>query len=202
MKDVALKICGLTDAMIAQKAVKLGVDYIGLVFHTPSKRHLDLQKAIDISEAVHQAGGLIVPVFVNQTADEILTIGEKINADLMQLHGKPAVAVYTEVSQHYPCILAASYLSPGVSYSKERCFLLYDAPTPGSGQQADWDALTVDSSFRFFIAGGINRHNVIAACDYFHPFGLDISTGVESSPGVKDLGLIEDVVVVLANAGV
>ena len=197
MTQCALKICGLTDVVVAQQAVKLGVDYIGLVFHEPSKRHIDLQRAIDISAAVHEAGGLVVPVVVNQNADEILVIAEKLHADLVQLHGVTAIHAYAEITAHYSCMIAMPYADSTDAFDHERDFLLYDAPIPGSGLLADWGAIQVDRRFRCFIAGGMNRDTIVAARDYFQPFGFDMSTGVESSPGMKDIGLIEEIIAVL-----
>ena len=194
MNAMALKICGLTDPLVAKQAVQLGVDYIGLVFHEPSKRHLDLEQGMRIADAVHETNGLVVPVFVNQTTDDILRISDKIKADVIQLHGTPALMAYADITAYYPCIIATPYCSTFDEFDQGRDFLLYDAPTPGSGQSVDWRALAIDLHFRGFIAGGINRHNIIAARDYFHPFGFDISTGVESSPGVKDLKLIEEII--------
>ena len=197
MTQLALKICGLKDPMIARQAVNLGVGYIGLVFHEPSKRYVELQQACDIAAAVHEAGGLVVPVFVEQRADQILVIAEKLQADLVQLHGVAAIKAYADITPHYGCMIAMPYCESADSFDQERDFLLYDAPIPGGGSLADWSAITVNARFRFFIAGGINRDTIVAARDYFQPFGFDISTGVESSPGVKDIGLIEEIIAVL-----
>lgn len=197
MTSVAVKICGVTDPLVAKQAVKAGIDYIGLVFHAPSKRYVTSEQAMCIADVVHQEGGFIVPVFVSHTVDEILRVSETIKADLVQLHGVIALKAYANIAAHYPCMIATPYCATFDIFDPNRDFLLYDAPTPGSGRMTEWNTLTIDLRFRCFIAGGINRDNIISARDYFHPFGLDISTGVESQPGVKNIKLIEEMIKLL-----
>ncbi|PHQ82473.1 MAG: N-(5'-phosphoribosyl)anthranilate isomerase [Coxiella sp. (in: Bacteria)] len=185
-----LKICGLTDPIMAAEAIVQGVTYIGLIFHPASKRHVTLDKAIAIAAAVHDAGGLIVPVFVDQQADEILDIATAVHADFVQLHGPTAAAAYSMLTAQYPCIVAQQF-SQILKLDPQRDYLLYDYEEPGSGQPFDWQQVTLDPHYRAFIAGGITAETIPDAIAHFYPFALDISSGAESVLGVKDLDKIK-----------
>lgn len=197
MRDVTLKICGLTDPDTAAQAVELGVEYIGLVFHSPSRRHVEMDVAMSIAAAVHAKKGKIVPVFVNQAADVILDTALKLGADLIQLHGHVAIQSYLDIRDHYACIIAENLCDDIMALNPERDFLLYDYAVPGSGNVFDWQSVTPHKAFRSFIAGGINVHNIKQAIAHFHPFALDVSSGVENDQGIKDLRLISELVDVI-----
>lgn len=184
---IKLKICGVTDPQTATAAIDAGVDYIGLIFHKASRRHVTPDQAVAIATAVHQHQGLIVPVFVDQSAAEILSIAELLQADLLQLHGATAIAAYSQLTAHYPCIIAMSTNPDVTYYDSSRDFLLYDNPIAGSGQTFDWNQQVIVTEFRSFIAGGIDIDNAQAALTHFNPYALDVSTGAENEQGLKDM---------------
>lgn len=181
-----LKICGVTDPETAIAALKAGADYIGLIFHEQSRRHVSRSLARAIATAVHQHNGHVVPVFVDQDADAILLIAEFLAADMVQLHGLAAIQAYPEVSKHYPCIIAMS-VDEGIRVNPMRDFLLYDNVLAGSGQTFNWSEQIIKPGFKSFIAGGIDEHNALEAIEYFKPYALDVSSGVEGENGAKDL---------------
>jgi phosphoribosylanthranilate isomerase len=198
MSDVKLKVCGLKDPDVAAQAVRLGVDYIGLIFHPASKRHVDIDLAKLIAKAVHEKNGRIVPVFVEQTAAEISDIAAQLSADFIQLHGVAAVKSYLQICDQYDCIVAENLCDDVSMLNPQRDFLLYDYHNPGSGTTFDWKQIVLNKRFRSFVAGGINITNAKQAIEHFHPFALDVSSGVEDDSGEKDIGLIRELVGLLS----
>ena len=187
-----IKICGITDASLAAQTIGLGVDMIGVVFHPASCRHISEAQAQTISQAVHQAGGQIVGVFVDQDAAEITRLAKSCQLDYVQLHGTTArqAANTIELAK----IIAVAVGSPTQDFNvSAHDFILYDNPTPGSGERFD-DSLFKPGSTPFFIAGGVNMQNVCEIIKQYRPTGIDVSSGVESSRGVKDKQLIADLI--------
>jgi phosphoribosylanthranilate isomerase len=190
MARAHIKICGLKTPELAEEAVRLGADYIGIIFHPRSKRYVSIDQAIEIAQSVHSAGGKVVPVFVDQDAGVILEYAKRLDADILQLHGRAAVDAYHELTQYYPCIIAVNFAHDMTQYDSSRDFLLYDYHEAGSGQSFDWDEVEINPSFRSFIAGGINASNVQEAIAHFKPYAVDTSSGVEDKDGNKSIDLI------------
>ena len=200
--STAIKICGLRSPYIAEQAVRLGADYIGLVFHPPSPRHVDISGAQDIALAVKSAGGVPVAVVVQQSADEIQHICQRSNIDVVQLHGDTAIAHSHKLSPTLRQILvcpigkSGELLTPlnvGTSHlSPEKDLLLFDGPRGGSGKTIVTHQLKqIAGAFKYFIAGGLNTHNVANILTTDKPYGVDVSSGVEHRRGHKDIALIK-----------
>ncbi|WNS72501.1 phosphoribosylanthranilate isomerase [Streptococcus sp. DTU_2020_1001019_1_SI_AUS_MUR_006] len=177
-----VKICGLSTKGAVETAVLAGADYIGFVF-APSKRQVTLEQAIELAEII-PTNVKKVGVFVSPSREELLEAIEKIGLDLVQIHGQVA----DDLFENLPCasIQAVQVDERGHVPNSQADYLLFDAPVAGSGQTFDWGQLdTTELSQPFLIAGGLNEDNVEEAIQYFSPFAVDVSSGVETD-GQKD----------------
>jgi phosphoribosylanthranilate isomerase len=201
-----VKICGITNLEDALVAVDAGADAIGFVFYEKSPRKVDVDTVREIvaklPDKVETVG-----VFVEESIDEIRAIVEKGGLTAVQLHGsKVTERVWKDprpageclgVSKVIPVVAGSSLENGGVMISqKEKIFaLLIDAQTTelvgGTGTKFNWQATSgmVQSLGRMvpvIVAGGLKPANVRDALDLFQPFGVDVSSGVEATPGKKD----------------
>ncbi len=190
MNRVKIKICGLTRAEDVQAAVKAGADAIGFVF-TASPRCISIDKAIELSDYV-PGGVLRVGLFLNQHRSEIERVTGSVALDILQFHG-------SETEQECSCFklpwLKAVAMENAESVKQaEQDFpgaagLLLDSHAKGkrggSGKSFDWSlSRTVEKPV--WLAGGLNADNVIRAIQTVRPYAVDVSSGVESEPGIKD----------------
>lgn len=177
-----VKICGLSTIEAVETAVSAGADYIGFVF-APSKRQVTLEKATELAKLI-PAGVKKVGVFVSPSRAQLLEAIEKVDLDLVQVHGQVAADLFEDL----PCasIQAVQVGGDGHVPSSQADYLLFDAPVAGSGQTFDWGQLdTAELDQPIFIAGGLNEDNVAKAIQYFTPYAVDVSSGVETD-GQKD----------------
>lgn len=193
---VRVKICGVCRPRDARLAVDLGAEFLGLNFHPPSPRSVDLAQARRIAEVV--AGRVrLVGVFVNLPASEIRRIDAEVGLDLLQFHGDEGPAELAPFGARaikalrVEDDLEASWLEP---YQQAWGFVV-DSRHPqlygGSGQGWNFASLApLAAQQPVLIAGGLNPDNVRAAIAAARPYGIDIASGVESAPGVKDPELL------------
>ena len=177
-----VKICGLSTKGAVETAVSAGADYIGFVF-APSKRQVTLEQAAELAKII-PTNVKKVGVFVSPSRSELLEAIEKVDLDLVQIHGQVADDLFEDL----PCasIQAVQVDGNGHVPNSQADYLLFDAPVAGSGQTFDWGQLdTAELSQPFFIAGGLNEDNVARAIQHFSPFAVDVSSGVETD-GQKD----------------
>ena len=177
-----VKICGLSTKGAVETAVSAGADYIGFVF-APSKRQVTLEQAAELAKII-PTNVKKVGVFVSPSRSELLEAIEKVDLDLVQIHGQVADDLFEDL----PCasIQAVQVDGNGHVPNSQADYLLFDAPVAGSGQTFDWGQLdTAELSQPFFIAGGLNEDNVEEAIQHFSPFAVDVSSGVETD-GQKD----------------
>lgn len=202
-----VKICGITQPSDAALACRAGADAVGLNFYAQSPRRVDLETARKIAQHV-SPGVLKVGVFVNAPAETIAALANETPLDAIQLHGDEPPELLLElpplpVLKAYRC--GALGLGPLVAFLA-RCrelgrtpdALLIDAAAPGqyggSGQTVDWKSLG-DSKAELgelpvILAGGLKPENVAEAIRLARPAGVDVASGVECSPGVKDVGRV------------
>lgn len=194
-----IKICGVTLPDDAARVAASGVDYIGLNFWTQSKRYLDPARAPLIAGVARASGAAkIVGVFVDTDLHEVLEVTSQVDLDIIQLHGDEAPE---EVQAISAATKRPAWKSIAVGASKDLDHLeawpvehiLLDTPSTGrggSGTTFDW-ALAIDAHRRyaarkFLLAGGLDPRNVAAAIAAVSPWGVDVATGVEVAPGIKD----------------
>ena len=190
-----VKICGITSIDDARLAVDAGVDAIGLVFYEKSPRFLSNTQAAEISS--------LAPAFVSRVAlfkdaDESLiqTVLQQVEIDLIQFHGSETPAFCERFARPYIKALGmkapecdADYLIASAEKYQTAKALLLDGHAPGeaggTGETFDWSAIAT-TKMPVILAGGLSAANVKQAIATVHPFAVDVSSGVESSPGIKD----------------
>lgn len=191
-----LKICGITNLADARFAAAAGADYLGFIQYAGSPRYVDASAVAEIIEWVF--GPRTVGVFVDADAEHINETARAAGFDLVQLHGNESVETCRAV--HLPIIKAFRVTeSDQLGDLRERMhayvgvaryFLLDthdDTRKGGTGKAFDWTlAHVLAQEFPIFLAGGINPQNATEACRVVEPYGLDVSSGLESEPGQKD----------------
>ncbi len=199
--DVSVKICGLTTVEQIQAAATAGARYVGFVFFPKSPRHLDVPKAAELAGQV-PLGIAKVALTVNATDAELDHILASVPLDMLQLHGKESTARVSEVKERYglPVMKAIGVadqadLAQIDVYSQVADQLLIDAKPPkeavlpgGNGLSFDWRLLAGRKYWQcpWMLAGGLTPDNVAEAVLMTGAQQVDVSSGVESAPGIKD----------------
>lgn len=192
-----VKICGITRPEDARRAVELGADYLGLNFYEGSPRCIDVVQARAIRAAVGDRVPL-VGVFVNHARGEVETIASQVGLDLIQFHGDEAPEeVAFCASRAIKAFRASEEFDAKLLEGYGDCWgWLFDSPHPTlyGGTAQSWSyTLPADLSpaKRIFLAGGLGPDNVSSVLAKAQVFAVDVSSGVESSPGIKDATLLE-----------
>jgi phosphoribosylanthranilate isomerase len=193
-----VKICGITRLEDAQNAVASGADALGFVCWPRSPRYVTPERIRSIVSAL-PAGIITVGVFVNQAADEINRVLRETALRVAQLHGDEQVAMLDTVSRPLLKAIPVGKGAPAAEIAAwpRRVTLLLDAHDPdrrgGTGRTANWEqAARVACSRRVVLAGGLHAGNVAEAVHQVRPYGVDVSSGVEQAPGVKDPQRLRD----------
>ena len=187
-----VKFCGITRAQDASLAVALGVDALGFVFHPKSPRYIEPEDAASIIAALPPfvtAVGLVV----DRTVADVEQIIAATSIDIVQCHGEESAVDCESLSRPYiKAIRVKTDTDVGAlarSHPHARAILL-DAYVPGvpggSGQRFDWRQAQTEISQPLIIAGGLEPENVGSAVTQLSPYAVDVSSGIESSPGLKD----------------
>ena len=190
---VRVKICGITSFDDALLCVKEGIDGLGFVFYPGSKRYILPEEAEKI---VKELPPFIckVGVFVNEEGERVLDIAHWVGLDAIQLHGEETPDVCKRLAQYFTVIKAFSIAGPE---DPERVFEykgvtpLFDTQTPeygGSGKTFIWKYLIPyrEKVKYFILSGGLTVENVEHAIKAVNPYAVDVSSGVERTPGKKD----------------
>jgi phosphoribosylanthranilate isomerase len=185
-----VKICGITRLEDAQQAVAHGATAIGFVFWPRSPRYVAPDRAAEIVRTLPSAV-ITVGVFVNEPVDRVRAIAATAGVGIVQLHGDEPPAYADAVG--YP-IFRSVTLDDAVEASAAwpvGTRLLLDAADRdrrgGTGVQVDWSrAAAIARQHPVILAGGLTPDNVAEAIGFVEPYGVDVSSGVESAPGIKD----------------
>ena len=191
----AVKICGIKTLDAARAAARAGADLLGFNFYPRSPRYIEVQDCARITAALKAEYPSIrlVGVFVNLPAAEVRGILRACALDLAQLHGDEPPQTLAQLAPlafkafRGDCDRADEYARA------EPPACLFDASVPGAyggtGVPADWSAAAALAGRRaILLAGGLNPENVARAVQRVRPWGVDVASGVESAPGVKDAG--------------
>ena len=194
MSGLVWKVCGITNAVDATVALDAGADALGFVFYAPSPRAVSVDDAASIVAGL-EASTSKVGVFANPQPEEVQEAADRLGLDFVQLSG-----------DEDPEMIAAAprpawkglRLAPGMAIADAQrqaerfpgCTLVVDASVPGefggTGQCADWQAAAALARTRdVVLAGGLTADNVSEAIDAVRPWGIDVSSGVEETPGRK-----------------
>jgi phosphoribosylanthranilate isomerase len=194
---VKIKICGLTRGVDVAAAVQAGADALGFVFAPGSKRVLDVQRAADL---VAQVPAFVTRtgLFMDQDAATVNRIIARVPLNLLQFHGKEDAGFCRQFGLPY---------IKAVSMSAERAVELAESEYPdaaallldshvsggvgGTGQVFDWSVIP-ESSLPLVLAGGLGPSNVRRAIEQVRPWAVDVSSGVETAPGIKSEDLIRE----------
>ena len=183
-----VKICGITNEDDALLAVALGADAIGFVF-APSVRQVAVQKVYDITRRIPPEI-LTVGVFRDEHPKRVIEIVQSSGLKAAQLHGHETPTDVLAVSQHVRTVIkavSAGTIDATRANEFETKMVLVDAPEPGSGAVFDWKmAAELPEGLQLILAGGLTPENVANGITIVRPWGVDVSSGVEVSPGRKD----------------
>lgn len=190
--NVNVKICGVRRLEDALLAAALGASAIGFVFWPESPRFVDPYRAKRIA-AVLPPFVATVGVFVNQRAEHVSSVARLLNLAAIQLHGDedPAPFIRTGYRVIKSLAVTAAFDVEAVGRIPPAVTILLDAHDPvrrgGTGHTIDWSvAARVAASRRTILSGGLSPANVRTAVEQVRPYAIDVSSGVESAPGVKD----------------
>jgi phosphoribosylanthranilate isomerase len=187
-----VKICGFTRVEDAVYAAHLGVDAIGLVFYPPSPRHVEIEQAVKIVNAL-PAFASVVALFVDEQEARIREVLARVSIDCLQFHGDEPAEACRIYGKRY---IKAVRMQDGIDISAlalhyhDAAGLLLDAYHPGAkggtGSQFDWELIPKRCILPVILAGGLDATNAKQAVQAVRPYALDVSSGVEAEKGVKD----------------
>lgn len=190
-----VKFCGITRIEDAHEAVRLGAWAIGLIHSPQSRRFVEPANAVEISAAVRRQLE-VVGVFVNPTLDQVARAAEDESLSMVQLHGDEGLAFCQEVQRRTGCkVIKAISVHSSADVQAATSFRVDyhlldsgNATGPGgTGRTFDWGlAAQRRSEVPLILAGGLTPDNVAEGISVVRPFAVDVATGVESAPGVKD----------------
>ncbi|HEY4123334.1 MAG TPA: phosphoribosylanthranilate isomerase [Rhizomicrobium sp.] len=209
-----VKICGITSVEAADAAARAGADFAGLVFYPKSPRHLMPEAARTLSQRLRGRVRLVALV-VDPRDEDIVHVMNNAVPDFIQLQGSESPARVSEIRGKFgiPVIKAlpiadASDFAALPAYEEAADMLMFDAKPPanadrtgGNGVAFDWQLLRSRTISRpWLLAGGLNAENVARAIASANAPGVDVSSGVETAPGVKSPDMIQSFVTSARNA--
>jgi phosphoribosylanthranilate isomerase len=204
--SLAVKICGLSTRETLDAALDAGADMVGFVFFPPSPRHLGLDVGRVLGQHVRRRA-IKVALTVNADDATLAGIVEVLQPDILQLHGHETVARVSEIKRKFGRevmkalpVESKADLAALPSYAAVCDRVLFDAHPPkgatrpgGLGAVFDWHVLeNLDLKLPFMVSGGLNAGNVADAVRIARAGGVDVSSGVERAPGIKDADMIRD----------
>ncbi len=209
-----IKICGLKSAEAVHAVIDGGASHVGFIFFEKSPRHIEPGQAATLCEAARDRAR-VVAVTVNADDDMLAGIVDTVRPDMLQLHGSESIERVQAIKQKFTLpVMKAFAIRDAADLEKARAFaphidrLLFDAKPPegselpgGNGVSFDWALLRgFDAGVPYMLSGGLDADNIVKAITIARPDGIDISSGVETSPGVKDIKLISNFLQVVKNA--
>jgi phosphoribosylanthranilate isomerase len=190
-----IKICGITRPADAAAAAHAGADAIGLVFYPRSPRYLSLERALEIRDALPPFVQSVA-LFVNPDAAQVAQVIGTVRPALLQFHGEETPAFcesfgvpYVKACRVRPGLDLLEYLRP---FSRASAWLLdsHVAEYGGVGERFDWSLVPAQRERPLILSGGLSAGNVADAIRRVKPWGVDVSSGVESAKGIKDAARI------------
>lgn len=202
-----IKICGITRPADARAAADAGADAIGLVFYPPSPRFLSVDRALEIRDALPPFVQTVA-LFVNPDGTQVAQVIGRIRPAMLQFHGEETPQFCDEFSLPY---IKACRVKPGVDlleylrpFSRAAAWLLdsHVEEYGGVGESFDWSLAPAVCERPLVLSGGLAPGNVAEAIRRVRPWGVDVSSGVESAKGIKDAAKIAAFVTEVRNADV
>jgi len=200
-----VKICGITSVEDGCAAARAGADAIGLVFYRASPRYISPAEAAQVVKALPPFVSS-VGLFVNHSADQVKEICEQVELDLLQFHGDESPQECAQSGRRFVKAIRMAPSQPVVDmireYKQAAGLLLdsFDASKyGGSGETFDWQRVPKNCGMPLILAGGLNSANVAAAITAVRPYAVDVSSGVESSPGIKSVRQLSEFITTVKN---
>jgi phosphoribosylanthranilate isomerase len=188
-----IKICGITNEADALFCAEAGADFLGFIFVPSSPRHIEPEKAGQIARRLREMPNppKLVGVFQDASVDYINEIRNVVFLDVVQLHGSESDDEIRDLGIPSIKTLHVGSALPDTHATPTAAWLLFDTFDErrggGTGRRFDWSLLaTYERSKPFFLSGGLTPDNVVAAVSMVRPDAIDVASGVEASPGVKD----------------
>lgn len=188
-----IKICGITNEADALFSAECGADFLGFIFVPGSPRFIEPENAGMIASRVRERGrsSKIVGVFRDASPDYVREIAAVAGLDLAQFHGSENDDDIRAVEMPVIKALHVEHSLPDSHATPQAAWLLFDTyderRAGGTGRRFDWSLLaSYERSKPFFLSGGLNPENVVAAISLVRPDAIDVASGVEARPGVKD----------------
>lgn len=184
-----VKICGITSEEDALLAVAMGADAVGFNFVPSSPRFLAVSRAADIVKRLPPEI-LTVGIFRDEAPARVVELSHQAGVRAAQLHGHESAEDTRWVRERVPIVIKAfpggdPELARATAYGAD--IVMLDSASPGSGQVFDWSlAEGAPSGLRILLAGGLTLDNVAEAIERVRPWGVDVASGTESEPGIKD----------------
>ena len=202
-----VKICGITRPQDALAAAQAGADAIGLVFYPSSPRYLSTERAVEIRDALPPFVQSVA-LFVNPDAAQVAQVLQRVRPAMLQFHGEESPdfcsqfgAPFVKAVRVKPGVDALEYLRP---FSRAAAWL-FDSYVPeygGVGESFDWSLVPALRERPLILSGGLAPANVAEALRRVRPWGVDVSSGVESGKGIKDAAKIAAFMAEVRNADV
>ncbi|NKB31848.1 MAG: phosphoribosylanthranilate isomerase [Pseudomonadales bacterium] len=196
MSQLWIKICGITRNSDAMAALGYGADAIGLNFYPPSPRAIDLESIRNITDGI-EGKTEVVALFVDPSKSEVQAVLDSKRIDMLQFHGSESVEFCESFEMPYMKVFrvkGSNAVELEIDHYKSAKMIMLDSFSEqapgGTGKVFDWEIakkIVNETEQKIVVAGGLSVENVQTAVAQIHPFGVDVSSGVEKSHGVKDL---------------
>ncbi len=202
-----VKFCGFTQPGDVEAACRLGVSACGFIFYAGSPRFCNFTQAKDCIAICKHYGVKSVGVFVDNSPNAIASIAYTLGLDALQVYSED---VYVELSPHFIIFLgirvSKNFSLHRVPVISEKDFYLFDtfdsSRYGGTGQQFDWESVASFAHMgRTIISGGIHSSNISQLCATLHPYGIDIASGIEDAPGIKNVTKMKEVIYAIKECG-
>jgi phosphoribosylanthranilate isomerase len=189
---VRIKICGMTRVEDATEAARLGVDAVGLVFYPKSPRHVSVERARELVAAL-PAFVTVTALFLDPSEAEVRRVLDNVRVELLQFHGGEPAEFCRGFGRPYIKAVPMGSRADIAEYAHRHAgaaALLLDSHVAGqkggTGVSFDWTTIPKFTGPPLILAGGLSADNVATAIRIVQPYGVDVSSGVESQPGLKD----------------
>ena len=201
-----VKICGITRTGDALAAAQAGADAIGLVFYPPSPRFLSVERAREIRNALPPFVQTVA-LFVNADASQVSQVIGRVHPSMLQFHGEESPDFCSQFGLPYVKACRVKKGVPALEYLRpfsQAAAWLFDSHVPeygGVGESFDW-SLVPPTEKPVILSGGLSQANVAEAIRRVRPWGVDVSSGVESAKGIKDAARVAAFIAEVRNADV
>ena len=199
MNNSKIKICGIKKIETLKCCIQNNINYFGLIFYKKSPRFVSYESALDLINYSKNKNISSVGVFVNENIEYLNKMIKKLNFNFVQLHGKENNEYINEIKKNHNTkiikvisVSALNDMKKVTKYPNADLFLFDYKPSKkelpgGNAKKFDWSLLRgIKIEKPWFLSGGININNINDIKDYAIPYGIDVSSGVEEKPGIKN----------------